>query len=162
MNYIVELAKEENIKQIRQLILDRCLWFKENSIAQWTEEYFNEYNVEYFRELIKENRVYVIKDNDKVIGTFTLKETNKYWQDDGLAMYIRHLVTSLEYRGIGKLLIDFALEEVRKHGKKFLRLDCFTSNKVLNEYYNKLGFICFGSGYDSDEDYYYNLHYKQV
>lgn len=158
----IKLAKEEDLEAMHLLIVDRCKWFIEQQISQWKLEYYPiHYNVEYFREQMKENELYVVKDKNKIIGMVLLKnEDPTYWQDEKKAFYIHHLTTHIDYHGIGKMLIQFAIERAKKCGKEYLRLDCFRSNVKLNKYYESLGFELCGSG--GDERYYYHLRQRKV
>ena len=42
-------------------------------------------------------------------------------------------------------MIDFAQKEAKKNKKEYLRLDCVSDNKKLNNYYQKLNFENVGS-----------------
>ena len=42
-------------------------------------------------------------------------------------------------------MIDFAQKEAKKNKKEYLRLDCVSDNKKLNNYYQKLNFENIGS-----------------
>lgn len=158
----IMLAKEEDLEAIHILIVDRCKWFIEQQINQWKIGYYPiRYNVEYFHKQMKENELYVVKDKNKIIGVILLKNEDKdYWQDEKKAFYIHHLTTHINYHGIGKMLIQFAVEHAKECGKEYLRLDCFSSNVKLNEYYESLGFELCGSG--GDEYYHYHLRQRKV
>ena len=77
-----------------------------------------------------------------------LKEKDyDYWSDcDNVkAYYIHHFVAKIGENGLGKIMIDFAQKEAKKNKKEYLRLDCVSDNKKLNNYYQKLNFENVGS-----------------
>ena len=85
-----------------------------------------------------------------------LKEEDKnYWNNNDSSYYIHHLATTINLKGIGKTLINYAIEQCKINNKKYLRLDCYQESKFLNEYYKKMGFNKVGSG--TDGNYNFNL-----
>lgn len=156
MKYIIGNASLNDIENIRVLIYNRCDWFEKNNIIGWTKNYYNRYDYNYFKKQLKENDLFVIKENGEVCGAMLLKNVDSdYWQDDGKSYYIHHLVTDIDKKGLGKELLDFAIKKCRKSGKEYLRLDCFKNSIFLNNYYEKYGFEKVGSG--NIDSYYYNL-----
>lgn len=156
----IRLAKQEDIQDIMNIIKERCDWFKENNIDQWANNYLGKYNENYFNEVMQLHKLYVVKQNNEVIGVFLLKETDKtYWENDDNAYYIHHLATKIGYTGIGTKIINFIEKLAEKNSKKYIRLDCKKNNIKLNQYYQKQGFIYKGSG---EKTYSYNLWEKEI
>ena len=146
MKYKILLAIEEDLEQINKLYVDRLQWFNENNIEQWGNKYPDKYDVLYLKEQLKINKLYVVKNANKVIGSMLLKsEDSKYWEDSANAYYIHHLVTDINTRGIGLELIEFAIQQCINDKKQYLRLDTVSKNNWLSEYYKKLGFEFFGT-----------------
>ncbi len=163
MQYKIELATEKDLEAIEKIIIERCKWFIENKIKQWALDYYpKKYNTKYFTEQLKINKLYVAKiiDTDEIVGVMLLKTSDKFWEDDNKALYIHHLATSIKIKGLGSLLLEYATIETSKMNKEFLRLDCFSSNKRLNDYYKSKGFILKGNGRIGD--YSYNLWEKKI
>ena len=85
--------------------------------------------------------MYVAKYDETIAECMLLKNKDEdYWQDDETSYYIHHLATDIIYKGIGKSLINFAINKARNDNKEYLRLDCFKSNINLNNYYKNLEF----------------------
>lgn len=153
----ITLANINDLKDIHQILVGRCIWLNDHGIKQWNQNnYPKKYSINYFSEQMKINKLFVAKDNKSVVGVMLLKNEDKtYWQDDKQAYYIHHLATNSNYKGIGIELIKFAIKEAKLNNKDYLRLDCVKSNLKLNNYYKLLGFKIVGFGkYGS---YYYNL-----
>lgn len=63
------------------------------------------------------------------------------------AVYIRRLVVSREYagHGLGGQLLDWAgLRASREYGARFMRVDVWTTNTELHDYYRRQGFKYWG------------------
>ena len=148
MNYIIEQASFKDLDDIHKLIYDRCLWFKKMNVKGWNLEYYpNKYNKTYFEEQMKINKLFVAKENDKICGVMLLKkEDYDFWKDNKTAYYVHHLTTDTKLKGIGKLLLNYAIEQCKKDNKEYLRLDCYKTSEFLNKYYNMFGFINVGHG----------------
>ena len=157
MDYKIELASLNDITKIHKIIVDRCKWFNQNDIKGWNIEFYpNRYNIEYFKEQLKINKLYVAKKGKLVIGTMLLKSRDiDYWNDSKSSYYIHHLATDINFKGVGRELIYFAIKKCREDKKEYLRLDCYQTSKFLNNYYKELGFTNVGSGIQGD--YHYNL-----
>lgn len=147
--YNIELAKVEDLDEFHEIIVSRCKWFEDNKINQWKiNSYPKRYDITYLKNQMKENKLFIAKKDGIVVGGFLLKEKDyKYWSDcDNVeAYYIHHLAVKIGEKGLGKIMIDFAQKEARKNKKKYLRLDCVSNNKKLNNYYQKLNFENAGS-----------------
>src|ERR1019366_8924615 len=64
------------------------------------------------------------------------------------AVYAHRLITARNYSGcgLGAELIDWAgLRARREYGARWIRIDVWTSNKALHDYYRKRGFMSCGS-----------------
>ena len=133
--YNIQLAKKEDLKSFHQIIILRCKWFKDNKINQWKiNSYPVRYDESYFEKQMIDNKLFIVK-----------KDPN-YWSDcDKVkAYYLHHFASKVGEKGIGKIMINFALEEAKKNNKEYLRLDCVSDNEKLNNYYKSLGFECVG------------------
>lgn len=151
----IVLAQKEDLKAAHQLLVIRCQWFIENHIHGWNiNTYPVQYNEQYLEEQMQSNKVYVAKEEGKIIGIMLLKSEDKeYWTDDVKAYYLHHFATDPHYQGIGKKMIEFAKEIAKQDGKNYLRLDCFESNAKLNGYYANLGFKSKGVGKIGNYEY---------
>ena len=138
------------------------MWFKQKGSKGWNENtYPDKYNQDYFEKQMQINKLYVLKINNQVCGVMLLKvEDNNYWKDNESSYYIHHLATDINKKGIGKILINFAIEQCKKDNKKYLRLDCYKDSLFLNEYYKKIGFINVGNGIFNN--YEFNLYEMKI
>ena len=157
----LELAKENEISDILEIIKERCVWFEKNQIEQWGSWYYEKlYDEKYFSEMMKKYHLYVVKQEEEIIGAFLLKNENKpYWKDGEKAIYLDHFVTKLGHPGLGKKILEFVEEFAKQKQLKYVRLECMRSNPKISEYYQNHGFQNKGEG---DESYEYRLWEKKI
>ncbi|MCR6484519.1 GNAT family N-acetyltransferase [Amycolatopsis sp. OK19-0408] len=81
------------------------------------------------------------------VGTVTLRDTHaaELWRpadEPGSALYLHRLAVDRAFagRGVGAWLLDLAVEEARRAGKRRLRLDAWSTNARLHDYYRGQGF----------------------
>src|SRR5438876_6161836 len=86
-----------------------------------------------------------MKPSEANKGKVTLQlNDRKFWADlPPDAGYVHKLAIKRSYSGqrLGLRLLQWAESKTRAEGKRYLRLDCLTSNKTIREYYEKAGFI---------------------
>lgn len=86
------------------------------------------------------NKIYLIKDNNKIIGTGSLLIEKKFIHQLGNVAHIEDLVIKKEYRNkkLGSLLINKLINEAKKYNCYKILLNCSDNN--IN-FYKKFGFI---------------------
>jgi len=90
----------------------------------------------------------MVEDDGALAGTITYRErgTDYLWTPDELgdpAVYVSRLIVGRAHagQGIGAALIDWAAERaVREWGANWIRVDVWTTNAGLHEYYKNQGF----------------------
>lgn len=152
----IELAELKDIKCILNILEERCIWMENNNIEQWeSNSYTVSFDEYYFNQEINKKRVYVAKINTKICGIFLLKDNDSLWKDSENAFYVHHFATDINYKGLGKIIIEYIKYLALRQDKTYIRLDCVKNNEKLNNYYEKLGFILRKSGIR--RSYEYNL-----
>lgn len=142
MKWNVEKSKKEDCKKIVEFIT-----------KTWNETYKGIINDEFLDGLSKteekryinainnfdeeKNMQYVIKEDNKIIAFLKLSKIN---EDNKEAIELQALYVLKDYQnnGIGKYLIQTALEETRKLGYKKMIIGCLEGNKS-NDFYKKMG-----------------------
>ncbi len=89
----------------------------------------------------------MLRDGGRTAGTVTLtpEAEEGLWSDEELAepsMFINKLTVSRDYAGreLGGMLLDWAGDRAYRSGAKWLRLDAWTTNQRLQQYYLDQGF----------------------
>ena len=157
----IEFAKSEDIKAILNILEKRCIWMEMNNIEQWRRNsYTLSFNDVYFTKGIEKNMVFVAKINMKVRGIFLLREDDPLWDDSEGAFYIHHFATDINYKGLGRIIIEYIKYIALKYNKTYIRLDCVKNNEKLNNYYEEIGLCLKKSG--KIRNYEYNLRELRV
>jgi GNAT superfamily N-acetyltransferase len=134
------LANPADLDDVLDILNESARWLASRGINQWRIDGFP-------RELIARNilqrEVYVARINRRAVGTFTLMWSDVlFWP--GVreeAGYIHRLAVRREARGLGVELLKFAERVTTSSGRKLLRLDCFSGNRALCSYYERVGFV---------------------
>lgn len=137
----IELATINNLESVLEIFKERVDWFWKNKIIQWDKNYCKIYDYNYLLNMMKEEKLFVVKENDMVIGTFLLKKKDKkYWNDEKNAYYIHHFCTKLGYPGLGEKMLDYIENMAKKESINYLRLDC-VSDSFISKYWSNHGFV---------------------
>jgi len=135
MEYIIkELEETDDYKQYCKLL------------KQLTKINLEEIDHQSFNQqlaIIKSNpyhKIIIVKDHDQIIGTTTVFIEPKFIHNLSRVAHIEDVVVSNNYRGhgIGRLLINHAVQIAKNHNCYKIILDC--ADDVVN-FYQKLGFI---------------------
>jgi GNAT superfamily N-acetyltransferase len=141
------------------LIEDAASWLRTRGTDQWARPWPTRHARD-SRILadLQARRTWIGWDNGVPAATITVDtRPNLAWPDDFRkepAVYIHRLVVSRPYAsfGLGGELLDWAARKAwRDHGALWMRLNAWTTNLELHDYYQKRGFeFC---GRSSDDGY---------
>ncbi len=127
------------------------------------------FSAEGVKWILYQGMTYVALQADKIVGTTALEWSDKDWGEleQGDAGYIRRLAVAEEVhgQGIGRFILDWAMEEVKSKDRKYLRLDCAQNNTSLCKYYENQGFTLVKSvkwPSDTGKETTANLYQKEV
>lgn len=150
---IIVKAQDKDIPAILSLVQSQKLYLKEKGIPQWQGLYPN---IETFKEDIKLNRLYILKQDEKIIGIFALVypdhnydyvEDGK-WSSDTPYVAIHRLCVDNDFKGKGCASFMFSyLKENYNH----LRVDTHALNKAMNNCLLKNDFKYVGIVYMEDK-----------
>jgi GNAT superfamily N-acetyltransferase len=138
-------AQPSHIDIVISILEEVGQWLLERDIYQWLPGSFRRDRIASSFEL---GQVYLAKQGEEVIGTLTLQWSDKLmWGDvPGDAGYVHRLAIRHAFAGmgLGRLLLQWAEDTAASVGKHYLRLDCWTDNPALCQYYERAGYICRG------------------
>ncbi|ORX80864.1 acyl-CoA N-acyltransferase [Anaeromyces robustus] len=138
-NNFLEIAKEEDIFEIYQLLKIVTTDLHNRGINQWTEEW----KIEDIREFVLKQNFYVqrLEKKGEIIGMFSLEENKLLLEQFPKSLYLSKIALLPKYqkKDFGVKIIQKAIEIVHSQGKVVV-LDCWSGNQKLKEYYTKLGF----------------------
>lgn len=152
-------ATTDHLETIIGLLDEASCWLRDQGIDQWARPWPT--RVARDRRILADlhaDRTWIGWDNGTAAATITVDpHHNLAWPDEFRrepAVYIHRLVVSRSYArvGLGGQLLDWAGWKARReHRALWVRLNAWTNNHRLHDYYEKQGFeLC---GHSPDEGY---------
>jgi GNAT superfamily N-acetyltransferase len=146
-------ATAEHLDAVLGLIEDARQWLWAKDTDQWTVPWPDQQarDARILRGM-QNGRTWIVWDCDIPAATVTITTTRNsaVWSEPACtcdlaerAVFVHRLITSRKYAGLGlgAELIDWAgLRGGREYGAKWIRIDVWTSNTGLHEYYMSNGF----------------------
>ena len=141
----ITLASEKDLPELETLVAIVRNYMDNSGIAIWNKFY----PFEEFESDIKNNELFIVKQNEKIIAVFCLSSkvdcpTLFYWKEKNTnALYFSKLAVDPDYlnKGIGTQAIRFAETHAKENGHKFLRLTVAEVNTPAIKLYTKNGFL---------------------
>ena len=136
----IKLSTLENIPAIFELYDSATSYQKTVNNKSWRG-----FEIALIQQEIKENRHYVIWENDEVACTFLVAFKNPtLWNDNGSdkAIYLHRIATNPKFRGRSYVqkIVDWAVIYAKENLLSFVRLDTHSGNERLNQHYIQCGF----------------------
>ena len=156
------LAIMQDLPQLKLVYKSIIQGMNDNQIQIWDDIY----PCEFFEEDIRNNRLYVLVNNDELVSAFALYAANsgekavEWNSEQGKALYLDRLGVNINYikMGIGSFMLDKAKETAKRLGAEYLRLFVVDINKPVICLYNKNGFTRVNGIYDEVIDDDLTLH----
>mgnify|MGYP005843381563 CR=1 FL=1 len=164
----IRKADVSSIDDIMILIGDCINNMRIKGIYQWNEEYPNK---DVFLNDISCNTLYILWDNDSLIGIVVLNEVPSpgyeriNWKDiRGRALFVHRLAVhpSFQGKGYAKALMDFTEEYAKMNGYSSIRLDAYTGNHRAMKLYELRGYSDNGQVCFEGRDLPFNCYEKLV
>lgn len=161
-DYHIIKAEPTHFDQLIELFLDIALWLRSKGLSQWGHFLDGYGRDDVIRSINSGNCLLVTREN-AIIGTVTVQcEPDEWdqhiWQDTNLddSIFIHRLAMSRSHsnRGIGSELLGWieGNHDITAN-KKYIKLDCVSDNKLLNEYYLSKGYEYVGCTDDGHSKY---------
>lgn len=153
----IELSTKENLKDILNIINQAKLYMKKNGINQWNEDYPKIESLE--NDVLNKNN-YVVKEGDKIIGTFVLVFGNEKnyqkiegsWKTDTPYGTLHRVAVddSFKGKGVASFILNFAETMAREKNIFSLRIDTHRDNTSMRRFIEKSNFDFCGIIYVED------------
>jgi ribosomal protein S18 acetylase RimI-like enzyme len=148
----------ENLHAVLSLIEGAAAWLRYKDTDQWASPWPDE-NRRNQRVLkgLQVGKTWIVWDGNIPAATITTatRANPSVWPEPTgpsdlaePAVYAHRLITAKSYSGcgLGAELIDWAgLRARHEYGARWIRIDVWTSNQALHDYYRKHGFMSCGS-----------------
>ncbi len=151
---MIRLAKASEIDEILALTRACAKHMITKGIYQWNEHYPSR---EAFEKDISRNELYILENNDSVLGTVVIStfkdeeyvDINWLTPSTSKSIYIHRLSVHPDYQGKGyaQQLMTFAESYASKNDYKSIRLDTFSQNTRNQQFYEQRGYKRLGNIY---------------
>jgi ribosomal protein S18 acetylase RimI-like enzyme len=150
---VLRRASLDDVEAVRSLLREASRWLGTKNIDQWAvpwpDENGRNTNV---KQAIRAGRTWIVLDNESRAAATLTASPNHHgiWPEpDGLepTVHVRRITVSRQFagRGLGSQLLDWAgLSANRDYGARWIRVDVWTTNVKLHDYYRRQGFTFCG------------------
>jgi hypothetical protein len=154
--FALRRATLDNLGEVLGLIEEAVEWLRRTkNTDQWATPWPDlESSVGRLRNDLRQRKTWLVWDDTSPAGTITLDtqepvdvRNRPVWpayKRHELALYVRRVIASRRYAGLelGARLLDWASEvAMRDYGATLIRIDVWTTNLELHEYYERQRFI---------------------
>lgn len=155
-----ELANEDQILEIFNLLVRVTDDLHQKGIQQWTDEW----QITDIRSYVLNNEVYIMKkDYGKIIAICCLKRENHFTDafinainnEDALYLTKLAILPEFQKKGIGAVMVNMIIDQARARFHKNIVLDCYQGNEKLKTFYKNLGFTFVAD--IPEEDYFVSI-----
>ena len=155
MDYVIELAKEEDREEL--LSLYRAQIGREG--CPWNEHYPSNETIDFD---LSRDALFVLKINDKIHGCFSIEEDEEV---NKLTCWNKNLEPEAEFariavlpdsqnKGIGRIMLEFLTEELKKRGYKGIHILVNKHNKKALRLYDSFEYKNVGECFMYDQDFF--------
>ncbi|MFD4758153.1 GNAT family N-acetyltransferase [Streptomyces sp. NPDC058439] len=131
-------ATPADLEQLLSFRIEAASWIGKLGSDQWSRPY----PADRLLATIEAGTVFMLRDGEETAGTITLtaEAEEGLWSEAELgepSMFINKLTVAREYAGqnLGGRLLDWAGNRAYRASAKWLRLDAWTTNTRLQQYY---------------------------
>lgn len=143
----IEKAHLTDLEEIFQIYQNGKSELERNGLNQWTDNYPT---IAIIQNDLEKGYMYVLKNGSEIIGAINISEEqeaeyqNVDWKfNDSKVLVIHRLVVDPKYQrqGYAKQLMDFAEDFAKNNDYSSIRLDAYSANKGVIEFYKKRNYI---------------------
>lgn len=150
LGFEIRKAGIGDIGTVTTILEEVAFWVGLSNLEAWDPGFFSEPGGEGPRRVradVDNGNVYIISLDDVPVGTFVLRLDDEiFWPGAAAdALYLHRFAVLHSAAGAGRRAIVWMLNECRRRGRAFLRLDCLDDNAGICRYYESIGFSPRGS-----------------
>lgn len=139
LNYNIELCNQDDHGLILEKHQEAILFQNKNSIQSWLA-----LDPDLLLSEIQKNYYYKVYRDKDIIGLFKLlHEDYVIWgeREDQLAIYLHGIISVHRNKGsLFPIILNWSSVYVKKISRKHIRMDTWTNNPKLIQYYQSFGF----------------------
>ncbi len=167
-NLKIEKAQLSDLKALYNLYSSAKEELHNKGISQWNEHYPTSQIIE---QDVTRELLFAFKNNDEIIGAINLSEEqetqyqNINWQyDETKVLVIHRLAIDPKFQGKGyaRVLMDFAEEYAMENRYTSIRLDAYSQNELVIQWYQNRNYVIRGTIYFPERDYPFYAMEKEI
>lgn len=164
----IEKGKISDLNQLFQIYVNGKTGLEKNGIYQWTNNYPTRSIIE---SELKKDVLFVLKNGKEIIGAINISdeqeaeyETINWEFDNSKVLVIHRLVIDPKYQGKGyaRILMDYAEKFATKNNYSSIRLDAYSQNKRVIEFYKKRKYFIRGNINFPEREYPFHCMEKEL
>jgi GNAT superfamily N-acetyltransferase len=141
----VRPANTGEVQTIVSILEEVALWTSSRGLSAWDPGFFaapDGPGQESVRRDVTNRTAYLICCDEVPVGTFALRPRDEvFWPDaPDDALYLHRFAVLRAAAGIGRIALEWIIEEARRQDRAYVRLDCHAQNQVIRSYYAAEGF----------------------
>ena len=147
----IEKGQLFDLEKLFQIYLNGKIDLENNGIYQWTDNYPT---ISIIEDDLKKDVLYTLKNNEEIIGAINISEEQETaydsikWEFDSSKILVIHrLVIDPKHqkKGYAQKLMDFAEEFAKENNYTSIRLDAYSQNFRVIEFYKKRNYVIRGN-----------------
>lgn len=140
MNFKIINTEKSDLEFIYSLFDSAIEYQKRKGYPVW-----NSYDKIVLQKDIEQRLQYKIVWNDNILCVFSICYSDKIiWREkeQGNAMYLHRIVVNPEFKGQKQFekVLEWSIEEAKKKGLEYIRMDTWDNNPSIVDYYKSFGF----------------------
>lgn len=164
----IEKGQLFDLEKLFQIYLNGKTNLENNGIYQWTENYPT---ISIIENDLTKGILYTIKSNEKIIGAINISEEQEKeyelvkWEfDNSKVLVIHRLVIDPKYqrKGYAQRLMDFAEKFATENNYSSIRLDAYSQNERVIDFYKKRNYFIRGDVNFPDRNYSFHCMEKEI
>ncbi len=138
---VVRAAHADDLDEVIDLLAECSSWLQTKRVVQWPERF----TTAQLLPTLEAGHLYVVDGGTALAATCTLQWSDPmFWGDRSDAGFLHRLGVRRTHAGLGSGILGWASSEVNSRGRRFLCLDCPSTNRRLRRYYEDHGFSAIG------------------
>jgi hypothetical protein len=141
----IRVAHADNVVASAEILEAAAQWGALSGRPSWRPGSFaglESTGISRLRDDLERYSLYVMRIDNDMVATFSLLESDAlFWPAAGdEALYLHRFAVRRSAAGCGGHAIAWSVEEARRRGRDYLRLDCLAENQRIRRYYEGHGF----------------------
>lgn len=130
-------ADPGQVGDVLAVLNEAAEWLRSSAVMQWPARF----EAGWIEPAVARGQTWMVGVGGMLAATVTLDWSDPLWSDrTGDAGYVHRMAVRRWAAGLGSVLLSWAADTAREHGRRRLRLDCVAGNARLRAYYAAAGF----------------------